>query len=144
VEVLAPSAHGSGPVLAGLAAAGHSPLIKPWPTRSLIPDGFTAADFTVDEGAGTLTCPAGHTVALTPVKQAAKFAGRCTGWALRGRRTTIPRGRTVSIGENDAVQRAHRARAHDPDLAAYRRPMSQPQHRLDHPRRAPEECPTTK
>src|SRR4051812_30998483 len=45
VDVLADSAYGTGPMLAALAAAGHTALIKPWPPRSLIPGGFTAADF---------------------------------------------------------------------------------------------------
>ena len=72
---------------------------------------FSAADFVVDQPAGTLTCPAGHTVALTPGKRAAKFTHICAGCALRARCTTSPRGRTVLIGEHDALQRAHRARA---------------------------------
>jgi hypothetical protein len=122
MEVLADSAYGTGPMLAGLVAAGHSALIKPWPTRPLIPGGFSAADFLVDAAAGTLTCPAGHTVALTPVKKAARFADRCAGCSLRARCTTSPRGRTVLIGEHDALQRAHRARASGEDFrAAYRR-----------------------
>jgi hypothetical protein len=122
IQVLADSAYGTGPMLAGLAAAGHTALIKPWPTRSLIPGGFSAADFLVDEAAGTLTCPAGHAVALTPVKRTAWFGERCAGCALRARCTTSPRGRTVLIGEHDALQRAHRARADDPDFQAdYRR-----------------------
>jgi IS5 family transposase len=122
VQVLADSAYGTGAMLAGLAAAGHTALIKPWPSRSLIPGGFTAADFVVDSAAGTLTCPAGHTVAFTPVKRAARFGERCTGCALRARCTTSPRGRAVVIGEHDALQRAHRARAQDPDFqAVYRR-----------------------
>lgn len=122
MDVLADSAYGTGPMLAALTAAGHTAVIKPWPTRSLIPGGFTPADFTVDDTAGTLTCPAGHTVGLTPVKRAAKFAERCAGCLLRARCTSCPRGRTVVLGEHDALQRAHRARAADPDLQdTYRR-----------------------
>jgi hypothetical protein len=122
VEVLGDSAYGTGAMLAGLAAAGHTAVIKPWPTRSLLPGGFSAADFVVDETAGTLTCPAGRTVALTPVRRAARFADRCAGCALRARCTTSPRGRTVLIGEHDALQRAHRARASTADFqATYRR-----------------------
>ncbi len=126
VEVLGDSAYGTGPMLAGLAAAGHTALIKPWPIRSLIPDGFSTADFLIDQTAGTLTCPAGHTVPLTPAKRTAKFGDRCTGCPLRARCTTSARGRIVKIGEHDALQRAHRARAAAEDFqAAYRwhRPM---------------------
>ncbi len=122
VQVLADSAYGTGPMLAALAAAGHTALIKPWPTRSLIPGGFTTADFAVDEVTGTLTCPAGHAVRYTPVKRTAKFGPRCAGCALRARCTTSPRGRTVVLAEHDALQRAHRAHAANPDFqAAYRR-----------------------
>lgn len=122
VQVLADSAYGTGPMLAALAAAGHAGVIKPWPTRSLIPGGFTAADFLLDEAAGTLTCPAGHTVRYTRVKRAARFGERCDGCPLRTRCTTSPRGRTVVLAEHDTLQRAHRARATDPDFqATYRR-----------------------
>src|SRR4051794_10293496 len=122
MQVLGDSAYGTGPMLAALTAAGHAALIKPWPQHSLIPGGFTAADFILDEGAGTLTCPAGHTVALTPVKRQAKFGCRCTGCPLRARCTTSDRGRVVTLGVHDRLQRAHRTRAADPDFqAAYRR-----------------------
>jgi hypothetical protein len=122
VQVLGDSAYGTGPMLAGLAGAGHAALIKPWPMHALIPGGFTAADFTVDEAAGTLTCPAGHTVTLTPVKRVATFGSRCTDCPLRARCTTSTRGRSVLLAEHDTLQRAHRARAADPDFqATYRR-----------------------
>jgi IS5 family transposase len=122
VQVLGDSAYGTGAMLAALAGAKHAALIKPWPMHALIPGGFTAADFTVDEAAGTLTCPAGHTVTLTPVKRAAKFGFRCTDCPLRARCTTSARGRSVLLAEHDALQRAHRARAADPDFqATYRR-----------------------
>jgi len=121
-QVLGDSAYGTGTMLAALGAAGHTALIKPWPQHSLIPGGFTAADFTLDESAGTLTCPAGHTVAVTPVKRQAKFGSRCTGCPLKARCTTSARGRVVTPGPHEDLQRAHRARATDPDFqAAYRR-----------------------
>jgi hypothetical protein len=122
VDVLADSAYGTGPMLAALAAAGHTALIKPWPPRSLIPGGCTAADFAVDEAAGTLTCPAGHTARFTPVKRIARFGHRCTGCPLRARCTTSAHGRSVLLGEHDALQRAHRRWAAEPEFqAAYRR-----------------------
>jgi hypothetical protein len=127
-EVLADSAYGSGPMLQALDTAGHVAVIKPWPLKSLIENGFTIADFTVDETAGehgTVTCPAGLTRAMT-AKRAAYFKAACTGCPLRSRCTTSAAGRTVTVGEHDALQRAHRARAADPDFqAVYRqhRPM---------------------
>ena len=122
VEVLGDSAYGTGAMLAALAEAGHLPVIKPWPVHSLIPGGFTAADFTVDEAAATVTCPAGQTVPFTAAKRVAKFKARCTGCPLRARCTTSAAGRTVVVAEHDALQRAHRARAADPAFQeTYRR-----------------------
>ena len=126
--MLADSAYGSGPMLQTLQAAGHAAVIKPWPLKSLIENGFTIADFTVEETDGeygSVTCPAGIVRAMTS-KRAAYFKAACTGCPLRARCTTSPAGRTVTIGEHDALQRAHRSRAADPHVqAVYRqhRPM---------------------
>jgi Transposase DDE domain/Transposase domain (DUF772) len=122
VEVLGDSAYGTGDMLAALAAAGHVATIKPWPLRHPIPGGFTTADFTVDEAARTVTCPAGQTVPFTPVKRAAKFGSRCTGCPFRPRCTTSACGRAIVVHPHDALQRAHRIRFADPAVAAaYRR-----------------------
>jgi len=125
VEVLADSAYGTGAMLAKLRDAEHTATIKPWPLRHPIP-GFTTADFTVDEAARTITCPAGQTVRFTPVKRSAKFGRRCAGCPLRDHCTTSTAGRTVVLHRHDALQRAHRTRFADPEvLADYRqhRPM---------------------
>jgi IS5 family transposase len=126
VEVLADSAYGTGAMLAELRDAEHTATIKPWPLRHPIPGGFTTADFTVDEAARTITCPAGQTVTFTPVKRSAKFGRRCDGCPLRNRCTTSAAGRVVVLHQHDALQRAHRIRFADPAvLADYRqhRPM---------------------
>jgi IS5 family transposase len=122
VQVLGDSAYGTGAMLAALKQAGHEPLVKPWPLRRPIPGGFTAGDFTVDEHAHTITCPAGNTVPFTANKRVAKFGSRCTGCPLRERCTTSPTGRTVALAEHDALQRQHRARAAAPGFVEnYRR-----------------------
>jgi len=96
-------------------------VIKPWPPRSLIPGGFTAEDFAVDEPAGTVTCPAGVTRPITRARNAV-FGAACRGCALRARCTRSVDGRTVHLHEHDALQREHRTRAADPDFqAVYRR-----------------------
>jgi len=121
VQVLADSAYGTGEALAALLRAGHTAVIKPWPPRSLIPGGFTAEDFTVDEPAGTVTCPAGVTRPITRARNAV-FGAACGGCSLRARCTRSVDGRKVHLHAHDALQRAHRARAADPDFqAAYRR-----------------------
>src|SRR3954464_5291573 len=61
IEALGDSAYGTGDALAALAAAGHTPVIKPWRLRPTVQGGFTLDDFLVDEAAGTATCPNGIT-----------------------------------------------------------------------------------
>ncbi len=121
VQVLADSAYGTGDGLAALAAAGHTPVIKPWPQRPAVPGGFTIDDFTVDEAAGAVTCPAGITRPISRTR-AVTFGVACHGCRMRERCTTAADGRTLRLHEHDAIQRAHRARAADPDFQAiYRR-----------------------
>src|SRR6266511_1223166 len=76
LEVLANSACGSGPTRSALRAAGHQQTIKPLPLRAAVPGGFTKDDFTIDLAARTVTCPAGHTVPISPAGQAS-FKRRC-------------------------------------------------------------------
>ena len=59
VEVLGDSAYGTGEMLAALAEAGHTPIIKPWPLRPAVEGGFTLDEFTVDEPSAPArsTCP---------------------------------------------------------------------------------------
>jgi hypothetical protein len=121
VQVLGDSAYGTGEALHALQEAGHTPVIKPWPLRPAVPGGFTADDFTVDERAGTATCPAGITRPISRTR-AVTFGAACRGCPLRQRCTGAAGGRTLNLHRHDALQRAHRARATDPDFqATYRR-----------------------
>jgi hypothetical protein len=121
IEALADSAYGTGQALAALAAAGHTAVIKPWRLRPAVPGGFTADDFTVDEAAGTATCPHGVTRRISRTRLVT-FGVACRGCPLRARCTTAATGRTLHLHEHDALQRAHRARAADPAFQAdYRR-----------------------
>ena len=52
------SAYGTGDLRAAISQAGHTAVIKPGPLQPAVEGGFTVDDFTVDEGAGTATCPA--------------------------------------------------------------------------------------
>jgi hypothetical protein len=125
VEVLADSAYATGEALATLAETGHRPLVKPWPTKPAVPGGFLIDEFAVDEAAGTVTCPAGVTRPLTP-SRSVTFGAACRGCPLRARCTTAKDGRSLTLHEHDALQRAHRRQAQDPAWQAdYRqhRPM---------------------
>jgi hypothetical protein len=121
VEVLADSAYGSGDMLAAVEGGGHVAIIKPWPLRPAVAGGFTLDDFTVDETAGTVTCPNGTTRPMTRTRSVT-FGAACRGCPLRARCTTSATGKTMRLHPHDALQRAHRARARDPEFQAiYRR-----------------------
>ena len=125
VEVLADSAYGTGEMLHDLDQAGHEPIIKPWPLRSAVPDGFTVDDFVRDPDAETVTCPAGVTRPVS-AKNTVSFASACADCPLRARCTTAKRGRKLVLHKHDLLQREHRKRATDEGFqATYRqhRPM---------------------
>ena len=121
VQVLADSAYGTGEALATLAAAGHTAVIKPWRLVPVVPGGFALDDFTVDEAAGTATCPHGVTRPISRTR-IVTFGAACHGCPLQARCTTARRGRSLKLQPHDALQRAHRALAAAPDFQAdYRR-----------------------
>jgi hypothetical protein len=122
VDAFGDSAYGTGEALNELGKAGHTAVIKPWPLRPTVPGGFTLDDFTIDEAAGTATCPNAITRPITRSRYVT-FGAACRGCPLRERCTTAAHGRTLHLHPQDALQRAHRTRWNtDPDLqAAYRR-----------------------
>jgi len=124
--VLGDTAYGTGPARAGLAAAGHTAVIKPGPLRPAVAGGFTVDDFTVDEQAGTATCPNGVTRHIT-ARRKVTFGAACRNCPLRARCTTRTAGRTLKLTGHDAILRqARRDWAARDDLRdAYRqhRPM---------------------
>jgi hypothetical protein len=130
LDVLADSAYATGQALAALARAGHRPVIKPWPVKPAVPGGFTVDEFTVEEAAGTAgtaTCPAGVTRPISRTR-VVTFGAACRSCPLAQRCTTAKDGRSLKIHQHDALQRAHRRRAEDPQWQAeYRqhRPMAE-------------------
>ena len=82
-QVLADSAYASGEALEAFAEARYDTAIKPIAARTRIAGGFERADFTIDADAGTVTCPAGHTKAVTA--EVARFGKLCAGCPLRHR-----------------------------------------------------------
>ena len=125
LEVLGDSAYGTAEARVALADAGHGAVIKPIPQRTVIEGGFTRDDFLVDEAAGTVACPAGHTVAITR-SRGAEFGIRCRDCPLRDRCTTSKRGRKLTLHEHDSALFAARRQAETPEFqTVYRqhRPM---------------------
>jgi hypothetical protein len=72
---------------AALAEGGHTAVIKPKPLKPAVEGGFTLDDFTVDETAGIVTCPAGVTRPIS-ARRNVTFGAACRGCPLRARCTT--------------------------------------------------------
>ena len=118
LTVLGDAAYGTGELRARLQAGGHTAVIKPPPLPRAIPGGFTIDAFTVDDQAGTATCPAGQTVALgrpqADGNRQAQFKTRCRGCPLRERCTTAKDGRVLTIHPQHALLAAARRAAAGP------------------------------
>ena len=121
-EVLGDSAYGTGDARAALDQAGHTAIIKPAPLRPAVAGGFTLDDFTVNEAAGTVTCPNGITRPIT-ASRTVTFGAACRGCPLRQSCTTAKTGRSLTLHPHDRLLRAARTDwAARPDLqATYRR-----------------------
>ena len=102
------SAYGTGDLRGAIADAGHAAVIKPKPLQAPVAGGLTVDDFTVDEQAGTVTCPAGNTVALSRTR-IATFGVACQNCPLRARCTTCKTGRKLVLHPRDDLLRAARA-----------------------------------
>ncbi|MGH3259034.1 MAG: transposase [Streptosporangiaceae bacterium] len=90
------SAYGTGDLRGAIADAGHQAVIKPKPLRPPVDGGLTVDDFNVDEQAGTVTCPAGHTARLSRTR-VATFGAACRDCPLRSRCTTCKTGRKLVL-----------------------------------------------
>ncbi|WP_167541016.1 transposase [Rhodococcus jostii] len=102
------SAYGTGDLRGAMHDAGHDAVIKPKPLHAAVEGGFTVDDFTVDEPAGTVTCPAGNTRPITKARHVI-FGALCRDCPLSARCTTSKSGRTLDLHERDALLRRARA-----------------------------------
>jgi len=107
-EVYGDTAYGTGDLRAALGQAGHHAVIKPGPLKPPVAGGFTIDDFTADERAGTVTCPAGVTRPIS-AHRSVTFGAACRGCPLRARCTTARTGRSLDLHPHDAILRAARA-----------------------------------
>jgi IS5 family transposase len=126
LTILGDTAYGTGDLRERLRAGGHVAVIKPPPLRPAIPGGFTIDDFTIDDQAGTATCPAGHTITLGRPQaggnRQAQFKGLCRGCPLRERCTASQTGRVLTVHPQHALLAVARRAATDPAWQAeYRR-----------------------
>ena len=110
------SAYGTADLRGAIHDAGHDAVIKPRPIPVAVTGGFTVDDFTVDEQAATVRCPAGHTRPITKARKVI-FGALCRACPLMARCTTSKTGRTITLHERDDLLRAARRDWTDkPDL----------------------------
>jgi len=101
------TAYGTGELREAIGAAGHRAVIKPKPVQPAVPGGFTRDDFTADDPAGTVTCPAGVTRTIPPSRHVV-FGAACRSCPLRARCTTSKSGRVLSLHPLDRLLRTAR------------------------------------
>jgi IS5 family transposase len=110
--VLGDSAYADGQTREELTEAGFEVISRCPPVRNST-GGFTKDRFTVDLDDHTVTCPAGHTVAIRRSPRGgegkASFKPHCGHCPLRAQCTPSRRGRTITIGEHEALLQAARA-----------------------------------
>lgn len=128
VDAFGDTAYSTGEALQTLEAAGHRLFFKPAPLRAAVTGGFTLDDFAINTAAATVTCPAGHTVALSDPggqhnQRKAAFKNLCAGCPLRERCTKAKAGRILTIRpHHDLLTAARRQATTDPGWQAdYRR-----------------------
>ena len=134
-EVLADSAYGTGQLRVDLKEAEMDAVIKPPPLRVAVQGGYSVDDFDIDysidphsgDFSGTVTCPEGITVTITP-KGNARFGRRCRGCPQRRRCTTSNNGRSIKVNVHHDVLKAARDQARSEEFQhVYRtvRPMAE-------------------
>ena len=120
--VVGDSAYADGATRERLEDRGYEVLSKTPPVRNST-GGFPKDRFVVDPDAGTVTCPAQHTVAIRATWGGGKasFAAHCADCPLRADCTKSRRGRTVSVHPQEAIlQRARAEQTHPEWKTRYR------------------------
>jgi hypothetical protein len=110
------SAYGTGDLRGAIDDGDDEAVIKPKPLQAPVEGGFTVDDFPVDEQAGTVGCPAGHTRPISRTR-VATFGALCRDCPLRDRCTTSKTGRKIVLHKrDDLLRQARRDWASKPEL----------------------------
>jgi transposase-like protein DUF772/DDE family transposase len=123
-EVYGDSAYADGATLDEQTQRGHDMRTKVPPVRNA--NGYSKDRFTIDLAAGTVTCPAHHTVAIGDGRRhrSARFGALCQSCPLRAGCTKARRGRVISIHPHESALQHTKARQKDPawqeDYRTYR------------------------
>jgi hypothetical protein len=126
--VVGDAAYGDGATRAGLRAKGIEVMAKLAPVRNMT-GGYSKDRFDVDVTAGTVTCPAGRSVAISASRKGggrASFGTSCQGCPLASECTSSRRGRSITIHPHEDELTEARSAQKDPEwLERYRatRPM---------------------
>ena len=134
LSVYGDSAYGSGELLSKLEQANAEVNCKVQPP--VAPGGRFAKDkFQIDLDAGTVICPAGHTVRLKPAGdgQIAHFAQACAGCPLAAQCTSYEQGRSIYLGPYEAqLARARQRQANPAWKAAYKATRPKVERKISH------------
>lgn len=118
-EVVGDSAYADGDTRDRLDKRGYEIRAKVPPTRNR-GGRFTKDRFEVNLDDGTVTCPAGVSVTITPARRGggkASFASHCKSCPLRKGCTATRRGRSITIHRHEALLQAARAEQATPEWA---------------------------
>ena len=123
-RVLGDTAYGNGPVRAELAERDVD-VLAPVPEGKVVENRFAKRDFQFDLDAGTATCPAGHTVAISTSKNGFRGANfsvsTCRGCPLKQACCPDRARRQVNLGEHEELLIAARQALADPATAEHLR-----------------------
>jgi hypothetical protein len=113
-EVYGDSAYADGQTLHQQVERGNDLRAKVPSVRNA--HGYSKDQFVIDPEAGTVTCPARHTVSIRPQRRGgqARFGDLCTGCPLRTACTKSRSGRVISIHPHEAALQHAKARQRDP------------------------------
>ena len=122
--VLGDTAYGNGPVRSELAERGVD-VLAPVPENPVAEGRLGKQDFTIDFEAGTVTCPAGHTVAISTSKKGNRSAsfprGACKACPLKARCCPTRPHRKIDLLEHEELVAAGRQALATPATAEHLR-----------------------
>lgn len=103
-------AYVNSPVVDTVQRDGGAVFSKPWGVRARSPELFSKRDFKIDLRSNTVTCPAGQVEPFEPGETVQFDPDECGACPLRAKCTQAAsgRGRTVSIGQDEALQKKFR------------------------------------
>ncbi|MCA1678666.1 MAG: transposase, partial [Actinobacteria bacterium] len=123
-RLLGDTAYGNGPVRAELAEHGVN-VLAPVPEGKIVEDRLGKRDFTIDIQAGTVTCPAGHTVKVSTSPSGFRGANftrdMCRDCPLKAACCPGRARRQINLAEHEDLLIAARQALADPDTAEHLR-----------------------